>query len=89
MQRIRSALIVGFLVDAGLALQQGEIIRFLGVPFHGRVPIIGVLLVVLILLLSGLIFVISGGVIPPPVAKKSSEAGRHLPDETGGKLLYE
>jgi len=41
------------LVKAGLALQQGETIWFLGVPFHGRVPIIGILLVLLILLLIG------------------------------------
>jgi len=84
MQRIRSALFVGFmvllplfvtvyllqfifgvvdrtvgglfsrfLVNAGFALQQGEVIWFLGVPFHGRIPIIGVLLVILILLLIG------------------------------------
>lgn len=84
MQRIRSALFVGFmvllplfvtvyllqfsfnlidrsvggwvsrgLVNAGFALQEGEVIWFLGVPFHGRVPVIGVLLVILILLLIG------------------------------------
>ncbi len=84
MQRIRSALFVGFmvllpllvtvyliqfifnvidravggwvsrlLVQAGFALQEGQVIWFLGVPFQGRVPIIGVLLVIFILLLIG------------------------------------
>lgn len=41
------------LLSTGLASQQGELIWFLGIPFHGRVPIIGFLLMVLVLLLIG------------------------------------
>lgn len=40
-------------VSTGLAAQQGDLVWFLGVPFQGRVPVIGLLLLVLILLLIG------------------------------------
>jgi uncharacterized membrane protein len=41
------------LVSTGLAYRQDELVWFLGIPFHGRVPIIGLLLVLLIFLLIG------------------------------------
>lgn len=84
LQRLRSALFVGFMVllpllvtvyllqlilgmvdrlvggwftqlllATGLATQQGGAVWFLGIPFHGRVPLIGIFLVLLILLLIG------------------------------------
>lgn len=42
------------LVKAGLALQQDEVIWFLGVPFHGRIPVVGVAFVIILLLVIGL-----------------------------------
>ncbi|MGC5328545.1 DUF502 domain-containing protein [Brevibacillus sp. SYSU BS000544] len=41
------------LLATGIAKHQGEAIVFLGIPFTGRVPLIGLLLVVFILLLIG------------------------------------
>ncbi|MCC0564513.1 MULTISPECIES: DUF502 domain-containing protein [Brevibacillus] len=41
------------MLTTGLASRQGELVWFLGVPFHGHIPVIGVLLLLLILLLIG------------------------------------
>lgn len=41
------------LLATGLAQHQGDVILFMGIPFAGRVPLIGLLLVVFILLLIG------------------------------------
>ncbi|USG63857.1 DUF502 domain-containing protein [Brevibacillus ruminantium] len=41
------------MLTTGLAFRQGELVWFLGVPFHDHIPVIGVILLLLILLLIG------------------------------------
>lgn len=41
------------LLTTGLASREGEVVWFLGVPFHDHIPVIGVILLILILLLIG------------------------------------
>ncbi|WP_255298444.1 DUF502 domain-containing protein [Brevibacillus dissolubilis] len=41
------------LISTGLATEHHGLVWFIGIPFHGRVPVVGILLVVIILLLIG------------------------------------
>jgi uncharacterized membrane protein len=55
VDRVVGGWVTNLLLTAGLASRQGELIWFLGIPFHGRVPLIGFLLLLLIFLLIGAI----------------------------------
>lgn len=51
--RVVGTWVTQLFLTTGLAAKQGDMVWFLGVPFHGRVPVLGLLLLVVILLLIG------------------------------------
>lgn len=53
VDRVVGGWITQLLLSTGLATRQDELVWFLGIPFHGRVPILGVVMVLVILLLIG------------------------------------
>ncbi len=53
VDRVVGGWMTQFLLSTGLAYRQEELIWFLGIPFQGRVPILGFVMVLVILLLIG------------------------------------